>query len=211
MRYVVLNIPDQEPALLPTDEEVHQQYKNYANVDNVFIVSYDRSLSPTEEESQRSWDNGSIIAGGVGVLLKKEWKKRNYRVKIHDIQSTTWDINDLTTNSRILIIGELGEQQTTDGQTEPVLFGNNGTRHTVKELADKLTPLLEKIGSTVFKWVHINFYYKGFASTYAVQLINRLAMENMFVCIRMKQLEGPRTCVFYFNKLALRQFQKCPV
>jgi hypothetical protein len=220
---IMINMPQSTPVpMIPSDSEVVNNHNQYYNVDKVFIISYsypDGGVLPSLDDSKTASDIGKEIPGGTAVILQNVWNKRNPRSLVTVIDAKSNDLESkleqVTLLSRILIIGDIGEQSTSiqndQDITEPILFGSSA-RHTVTDISKLLSNTLNKINlrTSVLDCLSLSLYYNGSCSLFVVKLMNELARKNAHVCIRATRRISPFKCVFYFHKLALRQLTECP-
>lgn len=220
-RVVVVNLPAQTvPLMIPSDDVILRRHRNYGDVDRVFAVSYTYSATiPNIEQAQREFDAGLPSQPGAVAMLQKTWQQRKGKdLAIDNISADNLaPLKAVTVDSRVLLIGDIGEKSVAlaNGQSsvEPVLFGTNAS-HSAKDLADVLVPYWREIATKIDKCLHINLYYAGAPCVaFVSRLIDEMARENIYICVRAtdrESRESPRQCAFYFNKLALRQFDYCP-
>ena len=216
---VVLSIPAQKKAItIPSDEVILQKQRNYGDVDRVLAVSYTFSSDiPTPDRAEVEFKAGLFSQAGTVAMLQRAWQHRKgKKMMIENISAENIaTLGAITSNSRVLLLGDIGEKTvaTADGQSalEPVLFGANAS-HSPKDITDALSPSWSTFSTSLDDCIHINLYFTGMpCQAFVAQLINEMAKKNIYICIRATNREDPRQCAFYFNKLALHQFEQCPV
>lgn len=213
---VVLTIPAQTKAItIPSDEVILQKQRNYGDVDRVLAVSYTFSSDiPTPERAEVEFKAGIGSQAGTVAMLQRTWQSRKgKKMMVENISAENIaTLGAITTNSRVLLIGDIGEKPVAgpDNSTEPVLFGTNAS-HSPKDISNALSPFWSTLSTNLDNCIHINLYYTGMpCQAFVSQLINEMAKKNIYICIRATNREDPRQCAFYFNKLALHQFEQCP-
>jgi hypothetical protein len=205
--------------MIPTDDYVQTRHKDYGNVEKVLIVTYhypDGEL-PSISDAKLAVEQGRSIAGGFSVLLQDMWSTRNKRAEVKIIAATNHtalakELAGLGVDDRLLIVADATTQvsQIVNGRSirEPVLFGPSG-RHTSKEITDLLGAVLKRKDTTIMNCMSVTIYYLGNPQPFAVDVLQGLAKEDSYICIRCVCRTQPFDCTLYFNKLALRQFKPC--